>query len=197
LDELLTEVVELHFRYDEDDFVPAVRTYLMRKPKFIALFFFIYFLLIGWLKFLFSGGIQFDATGFIMCSIGSLLGLGGLLLYVFPHQRFQHSYRAVDEHWFHFDEQGISYETEYESGILTWRRCTKLLERKRFYLFEHDHRRITVIPKRAFKNDKEETAFRAILKTRLTPALRSKLLKRQEPKPGEDYVPPDEPPNWR
>jgi hypothetical protein len=57
--------------------------------------------------------------------------------------------------------------------------------------------RITVIPKRAFKNKDEENSFKEILKRKLMPALSSKLLKQKEAKPGEDYVPPEKAPDWR
>jgi YcxB-like protein len=120
-----------------------------------------------------------------------------VLLYALPHQRYRHSFKAVEEQRFHIAEQGIFYETDYASGVLPWRRCTKLLERKRFYLFEHDHRRITVIPKRVFKSKQEEDEFRTILKSKLPPAFSAKLLKWKEPEPGEGYVPPEKAPDWR
>ena len=190
-------MINLHFSYDKDDYIPALRAYLMRKPKFIALFTFIYLLSISLLRLLLGGGAHFDIAWFLVCSIGSLLSLLGLLFYALPRQRFQHSYKAVDEHWFHIGEQGIFYETEYDNSVLPWRRCTKLLEGKGFYLFEHDHRRITVIPKRTFKDKEEEHVFRAILRSKLKPALSSKLLKEKDAKVGEDYVPPEKAPDWR
>ena len=190
-------MINLHFNYNEDDYIPALRMYLMRKPKFIALFTFFYLLLISLLGLLFGGGAYVDATWFIICSTGALLVLLGLFLYALPHQRFRHSYKAVDEYWFHNTEHGIIYGTEHDNGALPWRRCTKLLEGEGFYLFEQGHGEITVIPKRAFKNKEEEHAFRAMLKRKLTPALSSQLLKEKDLKLGEDYVPPAKAPDWR
>jgi hypothetical protein len=154
-------------------------------------------LAISLLMLLLGGGAFFATPWLAVGSILALLALIGLLLFALPHQRFQHSYKAVDEYWFHVADQGLIYETEHENGVLPWRRCTKVLESKTSFIFEHDHRRITVIPKRAFKNKTEEHAFREILKSKLTPALSSKLLKVKEPEPGEDYVPPEKIPDWR
>ena len=189
-------MINLQFTYEEDDYIPALRSYLMRKPKVIALFTFVYFLSVA-LMSLFVGGNFLDVTSFLLESIVTLLFLIALLFYVLPHQRYRRSFKAVEEQRFHISEQGIFYETDFASGVLPWRRCTKLLERKRFYLFEHDHRRVTVIPKRAFKNREEENDFRAILKSKLPPAFSSKLLKWKEPAPGEGYVPPEKAPDWR
>jgi len=190
-------MINLQVTYTEDDYIPAMRKYLMHKPKFIALFTLVYLVLISLFRLLFGSGADFGTAWFALGSIACLLGLIGVLLYVLPHQRFRHSYKALDEYWFEVNEQGITYETEYEDGALPWRRCTELLEGKRFYIFEHDHRRITVIPKRAFKNKEEENSFREILKRKLKPALSAKLLKQKDATPGEDYVPPEKAPDWR
>src|SRR6266849_5668243 len=107
-------MINLHFSYSEDDYIPAMRAYLMHKSKFIGLFMFLYLLSISLLMFLLGSGAHFDTTSFIVCAIGSLLGFIGLFLYALPHQRFQHSFKAVDEYWFHVAEHGIIYETEYE-----------------------------------------------------------------------------------
>jgi hypothetical protein len=37
-------MINLHLTYTEDDYIPALRKYLMHKPKFIALFIFVYLL---------------------------------------------------------------------------------------------------------------------------------------------------------
>lgn len=190
-------MINLQFRYEEDDYIPALRSYLIRKPKFIALFFFLWLLSTAFLTLFLDGGGGFDTSWFVIYAIGVLLSLIAVLLYALPHQRYRHSFKAVEEQRFHVAEQGIFYETDYASGVLPWRRCTKLLERKRFYLFEHDHRRITVIPKRVFKSKQEEDEFRTILKSKLPPAFSAKLLKWKEPEPGEDYVPPEKAPDWR
>jgi hypothetical protein len=191
------EMISLKVNYEEQDYIPALRSYLLRKPKFIALFTLLYFLTIAFLRLLLGGPVRFDTSLFLLYSIMTLGCFFGLLLYVLPQQRYRRSFKAVEEHRFHITEQGIFYETEHANGILPWKRCTKLLERKRFYLFEHDHRRVTVIPKRAFKNRQEENEFRAILKSKLPPAFSSKLLKWKEPEPGEGYLPPEKMPDWR
>lgn len=190
-------MINLEFRYNEEDYIPALRSYLLRKPKFIALFTFLYLLTIAFLQVLLGGGARFDTDQFLLYSITTLLCFIALLFYALPHQRYRHSFKSVEEHRFHIAEQGIFYETEYANGVLPWRRCTKLLERKHFYLFEHEHRRITVIPKRVFKDKLEENEFREIVKSKLPPAMSSKLLKWKEPEPGEGYVPPEKAPDWR
>jgi hypothetical protein len=190
-------MISLKVNYEEEDYIPALRSYLLRKPKFVALSTFLSLLTICLLQLLLGGGGRFDPNLFLIQSIATLLSFIALLFYVLPHQRYRHSFKSVEEHRFHIAEQGIFYETDFASGVLPWRRCTKLLERKRFYLFEHDHRRVTVIPKRAFKNRQEENEFRAILKSKLPPAFSSKLLKWKEPEPGECYVPPEKAPDWR
>ncbi len=195
--QIITEMINLHFNYNEDEYVPALRMYLVRKPKFIGFFTFLYLLLISLLGLLFSDDAYFNITWFIICSTGVLSAMLGLFLYTLPHQRFRHSYKAVDEYWYHITEQGIIYGTEHDNGVLPWRRCTKLLEGERFYLFERGQGEIIVIPKRAFKNQEEEHAFRAMLKHKLTPALSSKLLKDKDPAPEKDYVPPEKAPDWR
>jgi hypothetical protein len=190
-------MINLQFRYNEEDYIPALRRYLLRAPKFIALFTFLYLLTIAFLRVLYGTDVRLDTTSFLVYSIALLLGFIALLFYVLPHQRYRHSFKAVEEQRFHIAEQGIFYETDHANGVLPWRRCTKVMEGKRFYLFEHEHRRITVIPKRVFKDRLEENEFREILKSKLPPAFSSKLLKWKEPEPGEGYVPPEKAPDWR
>lgn len=194
---IMTAMLNLHFKYSEDDYIPALRMYLMRKPKFIALFSFFYLLLISLLRLLLGSGSYYETTWFVLFSTVVLFALLGFFLYAFPHQKFRHSYKAVDEYWIHITEHGIIYGTEHGNGALPWRRCTKLLEGKQFYLLEQGRGEVTVIPKRAFKDKEEERAFRAMLKRKLTPGLSSKLLKQTERELEAEYVPPEKAPDWR
>lgn len=189
-------MISLKFIYDEHDYIPALRAYLIRKPKTITLFIFMYLLSLA-LMILLSSGADFDMTWSVSCAASSFLFLAVLFLYAFPRWRFQHSYKAVDEQRIQVNEQGIFTETEFDHAVLPWRRCTMVLEGKGYYAFEHDHRRITVIPKRAFQNGSEENTFREIVRSRLTPALSSKLRKRNDPEPSEEFAPADKMPDWR
>lgn len=192
----MAEAVSLHFKYEEDDYVPAVRMYLMRKPQPVFLFGCIYLLSVMCLLLLFSGGL--DILLFLICAGGLWLGLFGLIFYVLPRKRYQSEYRFLDEHHLHITESAIISGTRQgRAGEgLTWRRCTKLLEGEGFYLLEHDSRKVTVIPKRVFKNQEEEV-FRDILRRKLPPALSSKLKTEKEGPDEGRYVPPPEPPDWR
>jgi hypothetical protein len=189
-------MIDLDVKYSTDDYVPALRRHLFSQPKFLTLFSIISLLLISVLALMFNSSSHFDTIWFIIYSLILLVGLGGVCFYFLPHQMFRRSFKTIDEYHLRVTGREIIYDSDYESGALSWRHCTKLHEGSQYYLFEYPER-IMVIPKGAFTNQEEERKFREIVKQRLPPALSEKLRRREDLEEGSDYVPPKKMPEWR
>jgi hypothetical protein len=190
-------MIELQVKYSTDDYVPALRRHLLSQPKFLTLFSFISLLLISVIALMFNSSLHFDVFWFIICSLSLLIGFSGICFYFLPRQRFRRSYKTIDDYRLQITGREIIYDSDYESGALPWRHCTKLHEGRRYYLLEYDRERVMVIPKVAFTDQEEERSFREIVKQRLPPALSKKLWKRRDLEIGSDYVPPKKMPDWR
>jgi hypothetical protein len=124
--------------------------------------------------------------------------IGFLLLFVAPRQRFRSDPKFVDEYFLQFSDDGIQFKTAQIDSLLQWSLYNKVLENERFYILIYGKNMISVIPKRAFADAKQEAAFSEMLGRNLHPYSTSKRLKERQPDELEDsYRPPSTPPDWR
>jgi hypothetical protein len=190
------ETISLRFTYTEEEFVSATRFYMLRSTDFLfrltvfTLYVIACILLLAWLNI---------SSPFLLIFVIALffpLIFGFMFLYVVPRTRFRSDPKYSDEYSLQFADDGIQFKTAQVDALLQWSLYTKVLENERFYILVYGKNMISVIPKRAFVNPLQETAFRQLLGRKLPTQLESTKMRKQV-KSTDSYVPPAEPPDWR
>jgi hypothetical protein len=158
----MSESVELRFRYTEAEYVSAIRAYMLAKSR-VAIFVGIASLLtlLG-IYFLFTqpdSGIHifFMLTGIVMFAlVATSFG-------ILPHRRFRANPQFRSEYHLHFAEDGILFQTDHIDSRLEWDLYKEAIETKACYLLCYGEGALTVIPKRTFNSDDDETRFREMV----------------------------------
>lgn len=158
----MQDVVELRFRYSEEEYVSAYRKYFLAKRR--ATFFIVMAagLVVVGIYFLVSRGdvaltVSFIATGAFLFG---LLVTSSILL---PRQRFREDPRFKGEYHLRFSDEGIEFHTADIDAKVSWRVYKEACEMKRFYLLSDGAATLTVIPKRVFTSTDQELSFRRLL----------------------------------
>jgi hypothetical protein len=196
----MEKTITLRFKYTVEEYVAATRLYIMRSADFFARLSICFLYAIGcmvlfaWLEMPLSSELVF------LLVFVSLLPffIAFMHLFVLPRQRFRSDPKFQDEYLLHFSDDGIQFKTTQIDALLQWSLYNNVLENERFYILVYGKHMISVIPKRAFASELQETAFRQMLGRNLPAFSTSKRLKAQ--RAGEaaySYVPPPQPPDWR
>ncbi|MBA3768816.1 MAG: YcxB family protein [Acidobacteria bacterium] len=193
----MSDAVNLHFKYTEEEWVAASRLYVLRQPMILVRFG-VAFLLLA-LAIFFLAAINDGIMPFILLSVGAILIAFLLLLFfILPRQRFRNDPRFRDEFFLEFAEDEIRFKTPHIESKYDWSLYTGVLENERFYVLIYGKGMISAIPKRAFTGSAQETAFRDLLRRKLLHTSDSRWLKERTSNEMQDaYVPPAEPPDWR
>ena len=193
----MSETVNLHFKYTEEEWVAASRLYVLRQPK-LLLRFGVGFLFIA-LGLLVFALIEEAILPFMFLSLCAVVAaFAWSILFALPRQRFRSDPRFRDEFFLEFAEDAIRFKTQHIESKFDWSLYTGVLENERLYVLIYGKGMISVIPKRAFKLPSQEAIFRDMLRRNLMHTPGSQRLKEQ---PANEltgaYVPPAEPPDWR
>jgi hypothetical protein len=163
----MSESVELRFRYTEDEYVSAIRTYMLAKRR-IAFF-------IGIASVVVLLGIYFllthsdsAATISFLCTGAFLFGLMATSFVILPHRRFQSNPQLRSEYFLQFAEDGILFRTDQIDATIKWEIYTEALETEKFYLLSHGEGAVTVIPKRVFNSSEQQEHFEDMLTRKVT-----------------------------
>jgi hypothetical protein len=163
----MSESVELQFRYTEDEYVAAIRTYLLAKRRITFL--------VGIASLTTLLGIYFlltqsdtAATISFLCTGTFLFGLFATSFGIFPHRRFRANPQFRSEYYLQFGEDGILFRTDYIDSTLKWEMYTEALETEKFYLLSYGEGAVTVIPKRVFNSSEQQSQFRDLLMRKVT-----------------------------
>jgi|SRR5882672_1365128 len=164
----MSESVELQFRYTEDEYVSAIRAYMLAKRR-IAFF-------VGIASLVTLLGIYFlltqsdsAATISFLCTGTFLFGLIATSFGILPHRRFQANPQFRSEYHLKFAEDGILFRTDHIDSTLKWEIYTEALETEKFYLLSYGEGAVTVIPKRVFSSDEQQALFNDMLMRKVTP----------------------------
>ncbi|HEX8774760.1 MAG TPA: YcxB family protein [Pyrinomonadaceae bacterium] len=193
----MSEIVQLRFRYTEEEWAAASRLYIIRQRE-LLLRFVAMFILIA-LAFGFFAAINEVVMSLFLLSVGLVLSTFVLaLFFVFPRQRFRSDPRHRDEFFLEFTEEGIRFRTEQIDSRLNWSLYSRVIENDRFYVLVYGKGMMSVIPKRAFTAYDQEMVFRNMLRRKFGYTSGTRSLREL---PATDmeraYVPPPEPPDWR
>lgn len=194
----MEKTISLRFRYTEEEYIAAMRLYLMRSRDLIVPFVasFLYTLLciflFKWLDF----GSELMPIFLIAAFLPFIIAF--LLYFVVPRQRFRGDPKFADEYLLQFSEDGIHFKTAQIDSILQWSLYNKVLENERFYILVYGKNMISVIPRRAFASADQETAFAQMLRRNIPAYANARHLKEHSSAVLENSCePPATPPDWR
>jgi len=193
----MSDAVNLHFKYTEEEWMAASRLYVLRQPRILLR------LGVGFLLFSLAVAILAALNDailpFIFLSlITVLIAFAWAIFFALPRQRFRNDPRFRDEFFLEFAENEIRFKTPHLESKYDWSLYTGVIENERFYVLIYGKDMITAIPKRALKTPAQETLFRDMLRRKIMNTSDSRWLKeRPSNQLQEAYVPPAEPPDWR
>jgi hypothetical protein len=125
----MPESVELHFRYTEDEYVSAIRSYMLAKRR-VAFFVGIASVvtLLG-IYFLITQSDGAAAISFLVTG-AFLFGLLATSLVILPHRRFKANPQFRRDYYLQFAEDGILFRTDQLDATLSGRSIQKHWKRK-------------------------------------------------------------------
>lgn len=187
--------VQLRFKYDEKEFLAATRLYFWHSKEVVARLIVVYVLFAAGFLLL-NSLLDFPIPLWIMLILIALVGLGwfhGVVIDL-PRARFRGDPKFRDEYNLIFTEAGIEFKTQNLDAKFAWSFYTGVLENDSFYLLVYGKNinSLSILPKRAFQDSKQEAIFRQMLRRHI-----DSTLKVSEGEQAE-YVPRSlEPPDWR
>lgn len=189
-----TDTVELRYSLTEKEYLSAVRYYFLRStqmlPRIIVLYVFIAagFLLLNALL-----GSVLPLWSLI--ALISLIGvaLGHAYLVDLPRRYFRSDPKFRLEYNLVFRDSGIKFKTQDIDSSIAWSLYTGVVENEKFYFLVYGKNlpSLTILPKRAFRDSNEESAFRQMLRRHVDQTFKLGDGERE-------YVPvSSQPPDWR
>jgi YcxB-like protein len=137
---------------------------------------------------------------------GGLTAVTGLILLIFnlypylvtPRQFFRRNAKFRKEFHLQFSEDGLISRSEDSESKLAWSFYSRVWETPRFYFLRYDNDYFTLIPKRVFISEVQESAFRDLLRRNIGEYSESPQCLDRESKGFQgEYKPPQTPPDWR
>ena len=116
----------------------------------------------------------------------------------FPRRYFRGDPKFRDEYHLTYTDAGIEFKTAHANGSFAWSFYNDVIENDALYLlvYGNDIRSISIVPKRAFRDSGQESAFRELLRRHVNHKL--KLSEGEGEGAPTEYVPKSlEPPDWR
>ncbi len=152
----MTESVEATFTITRDEYVRAMRRYYKTKLQWKRDF-------VGGAVALVAG-IYLLQTSTMIPAFGWLLVLAGgfmlaLLMYavfLLPHMIYRYQPKLKSEYRLRFWEDGIGFQTDEIDAQLKWAFYHSWIQDAEFYILYHGERDVSVIPRRALKDDADK-----------------------------------------
>jgi hypothetical protein len=190
------DAVQLTFRYEEKEYLAATRLYFWRSTQLLNTLIALYVVFAGAVLVV-DGLIEFVLPLWSVVAFILLAGVAWFHGYIvdLPRSYFRGDPKFRDEYTLTFTDAGIDFKTENMSAKIAWSFYTGVIENESFYLLVYGNNihSVSVIPKRAFRDSKQEATFRQMLRRHV-----DSNLKLTEGERAEEYVPKSlQPPDWR
>jgi hypothetical protein len=190
------DAVQLTFRYDEKEYLAATRLYFWRSTQLLNTLIALYVVFAGAVLVV-DGLIEFVLPLWSVVAFILLAGVAWFHGFIvdLPRSYFRGDPKFRDEYTLTFTDAGIDFKTENMSAKIAWSFYTGVIENESFYLLVYGNNihSVSVIPKRAFRDSKQEATFRQMLRRHV-----DSNLKLTEGERAEEYVPKSlQPPDWR
>jgi hypothetical protein len=194
------ESVKLNFKYTEEEYLAAARLLVWRSKetliRLVASYTLISFGLI--LLFLLTDlGLPLWFPIILLLLVGVALFHGFLI--DLPRRYFRSDPKFREEYDLSFSDEGIGFKTTSINASIAWSLYTGILENERFYLLIYGKNiaSVSIIPKRAFRDSRDEAAFREMLRRHIDRRLPMRQISDATSSEVE-YVPSSlDPPDWR
>jgi len=189
-----TDKVELRYSLTESEYLSAVRHYFVRGTGLLARLIVFYGLICAGMLLL-NVLLDFAFPLWAVLALLVLIGIAVFRAYLvdLPRRYFRSDPKFRSEYYLTFSDAGIKFKTQDVDSSIAWTLYTSVVESKDFYYLVYGKAlpSLTILPKRAFRDRKEESAFRQMLHRHV-----DQTLKLGE---GEsDYFPvSSQPPDWR
>lgn len=189
-----TDKVELRYSLTEQEYLSAVRFYLMRSKRLMVR-------VIVWLVLVLAGLFLLNVVIDFILPIWFILALVVLIGVAFfhgylvdlPRRYFRSDPKFRQEYNLTFTDAGIEFKTQDINSSIAWSLYTRVVENENFYILVYGENipSLSILPKRAFRDSNEENDFRQMLRRHID----------QDFKLGDgerEYVPASsQPPDWR
>ena len=187
--------VQLSFRHTEQEYLSAVRYYVWHSKELLARMIIFYVLVsTGMVLLLLLFGLPFPLWAVIAFVVLAGVALFHGYLVDLPRRYFRGDPKFRDEYTLTFTDAGIEFRTAHLNASLAWSLYTDVIETDKFYLMVYGKgiHSLSIVPKRAFTDAGQETAFRQMLRRHLDHNLKLGATEREAP----EYLPPAQPPDW-
>jgi hypothetical protein len=188
--------VQLSFRHTEQEYLAAVRYYVWHSKELLLRMIVFYVLVsIGMVLLLLL--IDVPLPLWVIISFIVLAGVASFQGYLvdLPRRYFRGDPKFRDEYTLTFTDAGIEFRTTHLNASLAWSLYTDVIENDKLYILVYGKgiNTLSILPKRAFTDDRQETAFRQLLRRHVDHNLKLSAGERE----GREYFPPAQPPDWR
>ena len=187
--------VQLSFRHTEQEYLAAVRYYVWHSKELLARMIIFYALVSsGMVLLLLLFGLPFPLWAAIAFVVLAGVALFHGYLVDLPRRYFRGDPKFRDEYTLTFTDTGIEFRTTQVNASLAWSLYTYVIETDKFYIMVYGKgiHSLSIVPKRAFTDAGQETAFRQMLRRHLDHNLKLGATERE----GREYFPPAQPPDW-
>lgn len=153
------EQVDIKFQYTEQEYVKAVRKYLLVTDTIKKLD--LVLAIIGvpaTLVYFFLSSFGWFSILLLVCAVLFTGFIGFQYLYV-PVLTFRKTPKFNEEYHLMFTAEGILFETATIHSELKWDTYTKFWESEDCYYLVQEEHIYTILPKRAFAGDAEKMSF--------------------------------------
>ena len=186
--------VQLRFSHTEKEYISAVRYFMMHSTETFARIIAVYVLVsLGLL--LLNVLLDFLLPLWLIVPMIVGMGVGWFRVYLvdLPRRYFRSDPKFRAEYDLTFTDSGIQFKTPDINSSIAWSLYTNVIENDSFYILIYGKNipSLSIIPKRAFRDSKEETVFREMLRRHVNQGLKVSEGERE-------YAPASlQPPDWR
>ena len=187
---------------------PVTLTYTHREKEYVAATRLIYDRVYHTRFVIIISGIVLS-LGLVLISLdvdfilGSVFAVSGLILlvrnyyayFVTPGQYFQCNAMFHEEYNLRFSEEGLLFRSKGIESKLEWGFYSKVWETPQFYFLCYEKDLFTLIPKRVFTSQEQQCDFRDLLSRKISANF--EIQERLGRESSADYIPPQNPPDWR
>lgn len=191
-----TDKVELRFSHTEKEYMAAVRFYFLHSTEWLARIIVI-FVLISVCVVLLNSILGFLLPLWSLFAPILLVGVALFHAYLvdLPRRYFRSDPKFRDKYHLTFTDAGIEFKTQNIKSSIAWSLYTRVIENESFYILVYGKNlpSLSILPKRAFRDSKQESAFRAMLRRHV-----DHNFKLSGGEHEHEYVPSSlQPPDWR
>ena len=189
------DIVQLNFRYTEQEYIAAYRFYILRSKEMIIRLIVCYVLFSLGLVLLFLLS-EVALTSWVIVAGCIVVGISIFhsSLTALPRRYFRGDPRFRDEYHLTFTDSGIEFRSPTVNSSVAWSLYSSVIENDKFYILIYGVHSLSILPKRAFRDSQQDIAFRRLLRRHVDHTLK---LGATECEKSEYLPPPFGPPDWR